>query len=115
MKYNENLEISFDMYSKVANDHNFFFCDTFSSKHYALMYILFKEKLQIIQNKNDKIKYLNMQLSIYENLKITKIIDVGLTVLARVFLVFKIIDFNTLSLPASLKQLIEFVWLILIV
>ena len=90
MKYNENLEISFDMYSKVANDHNFFFCDTFSSKHYALMYILFKEKLQIIQNKNDKIKYLNMQLSIYENLKITKIIDVGLKVLARVFLVLKL-------------------------
>lgn len=90
LKYNENLEISFDMSSKVANDHNFFFCNTFSSKCYALMYILFKEKLQTIQNKNDKIKYLNMQLSIYENLKITIIIDVGLTVLARVFFVLKL-------------------------
>ena len=109
IKKNENLEITYDMYRKVVNDYNFHNCQSFSSEHYNLMYTLFEEKIKTIQNKKDKIKYLNTQLSIYENLKTTKIIDIGLTVLAGGFFGVKIIDFNTLS--NALMQLVGFVWL----
>lgn len=108
LNYNENLDISHDLYVKVINDNSFFPCKYFSCAHYNFIYELFKEKLSNFSNKDEKIKYLNTQICNFENLQSTKIIDIGLATLAGGFFGVNIFD---LPLPSWLHTTV-YLWVI---